>query len=368
MRSICFIKSVAIIAFALLITFAIAPSTAKCQDQPTIAKDWVQFTAFTEGSFKGSYDTYSWMPALMFRVNGPIQSGSQLYAEVNQPATPGWVKFDCHTEEIAKGRWLKVECGGRDVLLTKSTTYTGPVTFSIKVRNELAGTDATLFSGKATVAKAHSNLTGPTAVNKFVYYVDQDWNLPIGYVFLTADDSAGWKRPTFNVAFWARGEAVRMEPHLFYQGKEVGKMMCDGEEVGKPSCEAEVEDGTTQYVDDSLPQKARWSRVTCGFPNVRGRDTTGEGPGMFGPLYVMDKNPGEYEFKLLWSGHLARSIKFTVGSDGKFENGIAVSNKLGSDRVIVPVTIIGDQDGTWNRTAWKTDAFYGNPLTGFTAP
>jgi hypothetical protein len=35
--------------------------------------------------------------------------------------------------------------------------------------------------------------------------------------------------------------------------------------------------------------------------------------------------------------------------------------------VIVPVQIIGDQDGPWNKTAWKTDAFYGNPLTGFTA-
>ena len=42
-------------------------------------------------------------------------------------------------------------------------------------------------------------------------------------------------------------------------------------------------------------------------------------------------------------------------------------NKLGSDRVIVPVTIIGDQDGTWDRAAWK-DAFYGNPLSGFTPP
>ena len=43
------------------------------------------------------------------------------------------------------------------------------------------------------------------------------------------------------------------------------------------------------------------------------------------------------------------------------------SNKLGSDRVIVPVQIIGDQDGAWDKAAWKTEAFYGNPLTGFTA-
>jgi hypothetical protein len=43
--------------------------------------------------------------------------------------------------------------------------------------------------------------------------------------------------------------------------------------------------------------------------------------------------------------------------------------KLGTGRVIVPVTIIGDQDGQWDRMAWKkTEAFYGNPLTGFTAP
>ena len=32
---------------------------------------------------------------------------------------------------------------------------------------------------------------------------------------------------------------------------------------------------------------------------------------------------------------------------------------------IVPVQILGDQDGTWDRTAWRS-AFYGNPLTGFT--
>jgi hypothetical protein len=34
---------------------------------------------------------------------------------------------------------------------------------------------------------------------------------------------------------------------------------------------------------------------------------------------------------------------------------------------IYPVTIIGDQDGMWDKAAWKTEAFYGNPLTGFTA-
>jgi len=56
-----------------------------------------------------------------------------------------------------------------------------------------------------------------------------------------------------------------------------------------------------------------------------------------------------------------------VKADGSFDNGIASANKLGSDRVIVPVQVIGNQ-GPWDPTAWKTDAFYGNPLIGFRAP
>ena len=59
----------------------------------------------------------------------------------------------------------------------------------------------------------------------------------------------------------------------------------------------------------------------------------------------MASNPGEYEFKVLWENKLARSIKFTVGPDGKLDNGIASANKVGTERVIVPVQIVGVQDG-----------------------
>ena len=42
-------------------------------------------------------------------------------------------------------------------------------------------------------------------------------------------------------------------------------------------------------------------------------------------------------------------------------------DNVGSDRSIILVQIIGDQDGNWNKAAYKTDAYYGNPLTGFSA-
>lgn len=338
------------------------------QDAPTVVKDTVQVTPFTFSSFKGNYDVWSWAPMMFFRVNGPIPSGGQLYAEYNIPGA-GVIKFDCGTEETAAGRWWQTTCGGRDgVPEDKGVTYAGPVNFSIKMRNELAGTDVTLFTGKAKILKAHSNEEqGPKFVNHYVYYVDHDWNLPIGYVYYLEDDLQGMKRPILNLSFWVRGDANNMQPHLFYQGKEVGKLFMDGQEVGKASCESEVENSTTNYVADNIPQKAKWNRVKCTFGNVRGWDKSGEGPTMFGELYQLDKNPGEYEMKVLWNNKLARSIKFTVKPGGDIDTGISSANKLGRNRYIVPVQIIGDQDGPWDRNAWKTDAFYGNPLTGFTA-
>jgi hypothetical protein len=362
-----FASAFSLLSLAVLVVLLSTGNAGASQDQPTIAKDSIQVTAYTLNVYHKNYDNWSWVPQITYRVNGPIPSGSQLYVDFTIPGTGPWVKFDCQTDETQPGHWWKTECGGHDLPEDKGSTYTGPVNFTIRMRNELAGTDATLFTGKIKVLKAHSNEVGPKAVNKFVYYIDDDWNLPIGYVFLTPDDVRGWNYPTFNLAFWVRGDAVRFEPHLFYQGKEVGKMFFEGEEVGRASCEAEIENGTTHYVEDSVPQKAKWARVICSFPSVKGWDKTGEQPGMFGRLYMLNEHPGDYEFKLLWNNHLARSIKFSTGPDGLVDNGIGTANKLGSKRIIVPVQIIGDQDGAWDKAAWKTDAFYGNPLTGFTA-
>jgi hypothetical protein len=341
-------------------------SSATGQEQPTVARDSVQVNAYTFNVYRGSFDTWSWVPRMEFSVRGPIASGSQLYAEFSLPGSGSWVKFDCRTEERPAGYWHKTECGGRQIPEDKGSTYTGPVNFSIKLRNELAGTDAPLFTGRMKVEKARSN--GAKA-NLFVYYVNHDWNLPIGYVFLTPADVGGWKRPMLNVAFWARGDYNgSFQPHLFYKGQEVGKLSFEGREVGKPICDPETQHEPSLSVTDTLPQKARWTRVRCRFFNVQGWDQTGAEPGLFGPLHRLDQNPGAYEVKVLWNNRLARSIKFTAGPEGKPDDVAASANKLGGDRVVVPVLIIGEQDGPWDRAAWKTEAFYGNSLNGFAPP
>src|SRR6266480_3331911 len=206
-----------------LLAVLVSAVTSAAQDQPTIAKDSVQVTAFTLSSYKGDFKTFSWVPRLQLRVNGPIASGSQLYAEFTVPGTGAWVKFDCPTQETQAGHWWQPdECGGRDgISEDKGITYTGPVNFAIKMRNELMGGDVTLFTGKVKVGKVHSNETGPNYVNHFVYYVDQDWNLPIGYVFLVQDGVFEWRKPRLSFSIWARGELHgSFEPHLFKDGKE----------------------------------------------------------------------------------------------------------------------------------------------------
>ncbi|HKP38326.1 MAG TPA: hypothetical protein VJT71_15815 [Pyrinomonadaceae bacterium] len=367
-RPLSFTRRIGILAtFAILLLLSATNSMA--QDQATIQKDSVQVEAFTLNSYKGDFKTWSWIPQTKFRVNGPIPSGSQLFVEFAVPGAPAWVKYDCKTQETQKGYWWAPECGGRDSIPEeKGITYTGPVSFAIKMRNELTGGgDVTLFTGKMKVAKVHSGEAGPNFVNHFDYYVDQDWNLPIGYVFLDPNDGVyGWKRPKLAFALWKRGEVHgSFEPHLFKDGKEVGKMMYEGQPVSVPSCgTSEVEHNTTHIANGQYV----WTRMKCEFFSVFGWNKTDESNDTkFGRLHVLSENPGEYEMKILYKGRLVRSFKFSVTPEGKIvDNGIATNNKLGNDRVIVPVQVLGDSDGPWDKNAWKTDAFYGNPLTGFT--
>jgi hypothetical protein len=50
------------------------------------------------------------------------------------------------------------------------------------------------------------------------------------------------------------------------------------------------------------------------------------------------------------------------------DTGIGKQNNLGTGRIVIPVQVIGDQDGQWDHNAYKTDSFFGNPLSGLVVP
>jgi hypothetical protein len=118
--------------------------------------------------------------------------------------------------------------------------------------------------------------------------------------------------------------------------------------------------------------KPEWHLIECDFAyGIKIRD---EGGRFSIQPHYLSANPGEYEIKVLRKNKLSRSFKFTIGSDGKLAGGIPLVYKVGMSAdqnahgVIVPVAILDDQDGPWDKNAWKTFAFYGNPLTAFTPP
>lgn len=342
-----------LLTLLFLLTAATQPSQA--QDEPTMVKDSIRFTPFTSTCSSCKGNVLRWWPKVTFRVNGPIAAGSQLHVEVFAPGSrKPWKAFDCKTGAIEAGSWWKVEdCGSGESADDKGVFYTGLIEFKIGMRNEVLGTDIALFTGKAKVGKTTPPY--PTDAGSFLYYSDYDWHIPIGLIYLAPGHGVpDYFPPRFYAEVWLRGKDPNPNAfHLFYQGKEVAK---------EKGCTSDT------YGTDDSRMKQNWSLVTCEFTYVYREDPDPQHISKDAPLHDLSKSPGEYEIKMIYKGELARSIKFTVAADGSFDNGIATANKMGDNVTIVPVKVIGSQDGVWDRLAWKTGAFFGNPLTGFTAP
>jgi len=303
-------------ALWLLLTVLFLPVAGLAQGEPagepTIIKDSVRVTLqqWQYGPTRRGDAPPAWTPTLNFRVNEPTKN-SRIWVEVSYPGKRNWLTGDCifKSEFAGSSAW---EClGGHE---KESIRFTGLVDFSIHISNELMGTSMVLFRGKAKVAKTPPHLKSRISDD---YHVDEDWRIPIGYL------SRGNR--AINVEFEFPDHWVGTSAHLFHQGKPVAEgINC----AGQP--------------------------VRCEF--FAGDDA------------VTELSLGEYEIKVLKDGRLRRTAKFTVAEDGSYDNGIATANKLGSKKVIIPVAVVGTLDGPWDKLAWKTGAFYGNPLTGFTAP
>ncbi|MGH2360030.1 MAG: hypothetical protein ACRDGM_05745 [bacterium] len=288
-----------------------------------------------------------WIPHVEFILYGPLNQGSEIWLEAGVPGKKKWFSRGCEGRtrlgefsdeyrDIEQATENRCSYSVRYLPEGAPTTYTGIVDFSLHMRDERRGTsDVALFTGKFKVAKQPG---GTGLAGDVDYYVDEDWRLPIG--FLTAGDAGGLRA---NLAF--RKSVGRAVAYLFYRGKQL-------EEV---SCGSGVD----------LSQDGKVDLRKCEFWSVSKKANP------YRPTeekHLLTQNPGEYEIKVMADGRLVRSAKFTVDAEGSFDNGIATAGRLGTLGVVVPVSVLGTSDGAWNKLAWKTDAFYGNPLTGFTAP
>jgi hypothetical protein len=302
------------------------------------------------------YNTWSWVPRIEFEVIGAVPGGSQWVVDFQMPDGKPWVSYKCRTDELGDDEVGKVEGPVSDDDEKRAITATGVFPFKIHLKNALAGTDTVMFEGKARVGTYPPDQKIPEYKGKKEFYVDQDWRLPVAFMWLnpTFDENV----PPLSVTMWFRGASngEHLDAFLMKNGQPVATVPAGGNNM-----EGELKTG----VGDPM---GSWGRFTWTFVKVRGFNKDNS-MNRYPDVFYLDKNPGEYEVRVLRNGKLARVAKFTVGADGwPNDNGVAVNNKIGGIRKIIPVQVLGDQDLGYNPLAWKTDAFYGNPLAGFTVP
>lgn len=304
------------------------------------------------------YNTYSFVPQIRFDMLGAITAGSQLSAEFDTPDGKPWITYKMHTPELEPDvqQTIMIEDTMSDAdLEKKAILIEGIFPFRIRLKNALAGTNTVLFSGKYKVATYAPDQAIPEYRGKKEFYIDYDWYLPFGYLWLNPE--ADQDVPFLSSLFCFKGtdSATKMEAYLFYNGKQIDKITA-GENSMKQTM--------TSAADSAAYRYNIWQ---FGFANVYGFNHSSSAND-YSSKFFLDKNPGNYEIKVLRDNQLARSMTFSVGADGKIiDTGIAVSNKLGGVRMIFPVKIVGTADGKWNTEAWRTEALYSNPLAGFTA-
>ena len=354
-----------LLACLVLLGSGIGPLQAA--NGPTVMKDRVfigvhqTYQSWSPQTKKFVDKTTTWMPNMKFTVAGPIPGGSQLSVEFTKPGGRPWLKLDCPTEEVKENAWYAVSTPRETSIefQKKYTAGTGVFGFKIRSSNELTGQNTVLLAGKFTVGKIPKGRGLSGWQNVVNYYVDHDWALPIGSVALYNAYSSSVP-PMLTAWMWCKGEEVgpNMAGYVFYNGKQIASTKDAG--VGA-TVNADLELNTITN-DKGDPKWILWS-FTWGIIGSKP-----DAPKDY-PLYMLDKHPGVYTIKILRKGKLCRETSFTVGEGGKIiDTGIGLANNLIKDRVIVPVKVLGTTDGIWRKTAWATEAFYGNPLKGFAAP
>lgn len=348
-----------LLAGASLIGVGVRAEARVAQTGPTLLKYSIQITAgrlvrYWKAPEEDNY--WSWLPRVSFLVLGPSMTGTVYSIDFTNPDGSPWYSVDCVSEPIAAGKWGTVTTPVVTTHIDKRTTLlTGVFGFKIRIKNEVMGTAANLYTGKFKVDKFHVGNNLPAFKNQFEYYVDQDWRLPIGYLWLAPQDP---KNPAPVITMWFRGESdeTKLAAYLFYNGKQIASTK---EQTGSAGSDLAL-------LTSGNDKDHRWERWNFRWNNVRAFNSDENDKS---PFFLLNSNRGEYEVKVLRDGELARSLKFTIGADGMFvDNGIAKQNNLGWPGLLLAVKIAGASDGSWDANAWKTDAFYGNPLTGFSLP
>lgn len=332
--------------------------------QPLLVKDSIYIQAETHDEYwkTPAQKTSSWVPTVKFSVFYDWQvivphlveyfnlDGSLWFSEIlegDRPTADGTVPFKSNYSDTQK------------MLAARSTIATG--LYGIKITNRTSGEVA--FQGKFKVGKFPRPWKGKTSSE---FYVDHDWLMPIGNVSFHFSNFSGQNLGTnfpVQVSMWFKKSIGStdhgLEARLFYKGQQIA--ITDRLEAYEDRA------SETGNLSADLHHWRRWQFEW--FNEKINIDNGGEYHRDNMPKsFFVDRNPGEYTVKVYHKGVQVREARFTVGADGRVvDAGYYKPGYLTYYKVIIPVTVIGAAE-KWNAAAWKTEAFYGNPMTGFAVP
>jgi hypothetical protein len=227
--------------------------------------------------------------------------------------------------------------------------------FGIKITN--IRDNSTVFQGKFKVVRYKPKYSDARYKNEVDYYVDYDWKLPIAFADL--EWSNEYATPTIHMWFKGDIKTDNLEARLLHNGQQIATTD-DGGGVGT---------GERYYADKRGDDESlfwreftfSWSKRVEFIVTERARDFTAYKDAKF-----INQMPGEYVVKIYYNGEQVRETKFSIGNNGTYaDNGIAKQSNLTTNKIILPVKVMGTLD-KWNAVNAKALGFYGNPVNGLT--
>lgn len=294
----------------------------------------------------------SWIPQVRFKVFYKGSVKLRYLAEYFTPDGKPWFGETLEQSGASANEQSVSISSGRGPNRFENISHIDTGTFGVKITNTRDNSVA--FQGKFKVNKYKYGPAIPMFKNQYSFYVEQDWNLPIGYVWL--DQVSDKFSPLVKVSMWLKNEprADDLEARLLYNGQEVATTDDKGEATS----------GQYRYPNIiENKELAYWQEWSFAWYKIRYR--AGNGGYKYPDAQWINDMPGEYTVKVFHKGIQIREAKFSVDGGNLSDNNIARQNNFVESKIIIPVKVMGTFD-KWNATAWKTDAFYGNPLTGFT--
>src|ERR1700720_86355 len=192
---------------------------------PLLVKDSVYIQAKTHDSYwklpnQSNYS--SWAPTLRFALFYDNSKDLNLVAEYSNPDGSPWftdeLDHDMYKPEPEHGEVGYRSKDSFKMLETKSTVAVG--TYGIKITNRDTG--GVVFQGKFKVNKFRWD-DDTRDKNKFDFFVEHDWLLPIGYVGFAQNIGFDVGAQPVEISVWLKGNIERseLEARLFYNGKQI---------------------------------------------------------------------------------------------------------------------------------------------------